>query len=234
MKKYFGIVLIVCVFTGLANAQTKDAQLWSGVGVSKKLTRDITGSLDQHVRLSQNISFPKSIFTEARLSYRINKFFKYTAGYRFINRGQIDGGFAVGNRFSGDLRIRWKKKPIVLTYRNRMQQETRSTESGIKQINYNRNKLGLALDLDKKFVPFVSFEMYYHVNKEEFNKNRYTAGVEFNLKNRNELSIWYRFQQEYNRKNPGMDYIIGIGFSHDLKGTLFKREKKEKKQEDSE
>jgi len=230
MKKHCTIILIITLLAGAANAQTKDAQLWTGIGISKKITKEITGSLEQQMRLDHNISFLKNIFTEVRLSYRFNKTFKYTASYRFINRGQIEGGFAGGNRFTGDLRIRWKKKPVVLTYRNRMQQEIRSTEVGVRQINYNRNKLDFALDLDKKFAPFVSFEIYYHLNKAEFNKNRYTAGVEFNLKNRNELSIWYRLQQEYNQRNPAMDYIIGIGFSHSLKGRMIKKNKKTDKE----
>jgi len=217
--------LMFIFFAGIAAGQTNDAELWSGVSIKKKITKDITGSLEQQVRLDQNISSPKNIFTEARVSYRFNKIFKYSVSYRFINRNQVEDGYVTGNRFTGDLRVRYKMKPLVFTYRNRMQREYRMEELGVRQINYNRNKLALALDLDKKFSPYISFEIYYHLNKEEFNKNRYTVGVDFDLKNRNELSVFYRLQQDYNVNNPVNAYIIGIGFSHSLKGALFKKEK---------
>jgi len=222
MKMYSVLVLLLCLFSGVVRAQTSDAQIWSWVGIKKKITKDLTGALEQQVRLNHNISFPKNIFTEARVAYRFNKTIKYTVSYRFINRGQTEGGFVTGNRFTGDLRLRLKQKPLVISYRNRMQREYRLEEEGIRQINYNRNKIAVSLDLDKKFTPFLSFEMYYHLNKAEFNKNRYTLGVNFNLKNRNELDLFYRLQQEYNVNNPVMAYVIGIGFSHSFKGRLFK------------
>lgn len=224
----FFLMLFSCV--NVANAQYNDAQLWSWLRVEKKIAKKLTGVLEQQVRLSQNISFPKNIFTEAGATYRFNKRIRYTVYYRFMNRGQTDGGSIIGNRFAGDLRLRYKKKPFVFSYRNRIQREYRmdgSTEASAKlayrQINYVRNKLNLAMDLDKKFTPYASFEIYYHLNNSEFNKNRYTLGVNFNLKNRNELDLFYRLQDEYNVNNPVRAFIIGIGFSHTLKGRLIKK-----------
>ena len=117
-------------------------------------------------------------------------------------------------------------KPLIFTYRNRMQREYRMEELGVREINYNRNKIAVAFDLDKKWSPYLAFEMYYYMNLEEFDKNRYTLGVKFDLKDRNELSIYYRIQQEYNVNNPEMEYIVGIGFGHTLKGRLIKKKKK--------
>jgi hypothetical protein len=221
MKK-LNTILIGILFSAVLNAQTNDAQLWSWVSVNKKVAKDLVGTLEQQVRLDHNMSFPKNIFTEMRMGYRLNKHIKYTISYRFMNRGQAEGGFVSGNRFTGDLRLRYKSKPFILFYRNRMQREYRMEEEGIEQINYTRNKLALALDLDKKFSPYASFEIYYHLNKAEFNKNRYTLGVEFDLRNRNELEVFYRIQQDYNVNGRETAYVIGIGFSHSLKGMLFK------------
>ena len=220
MKNLITIVISI-LFSMALNAQTKDAQLWSCVSVNKKVTKDLVGTLEQQVRLDHNMTFPKNIFTEMRMGYRLNKHIKYTISYRFMNRGQAEGGFVTGNRFTGDLRLRYKNKPFILVYRNRMQREYRMEEEGVQQINYTRNKVALALDLDKKFLPYASFEIYYHLNDAEFNKNRYTMGVEFDLRNRNELDVFYRIQQDYNVNDRETGYVIGIGFSHSLKGTFF-------------
>jgi len=213
MKK-LNTILICILFSTVLNAQTNDAQLWSWVSVNKTVAKDLVGTLEQQVRLDHNMTFPKNIFTEMRMGYRFNKHIKYTISYRFMNRGQAEGGFITGNRFTGDLRLRYKNKPFILFYRNRMQREYRVEEEGIEQINYTRNKLALALDLDKNFSPYASFEIYYHLNKAVFNKNRYTLGVE--------LEVFYRIQQDYNVNGRETAYVIGIGFSHSLKGMLFK------------
>ena len=223
MKSINLIICILILFSGTVIGQNKDAQLWSWVGISKKITKQMTGAIEQQLRLDHNVSFPKNIFTEARISYRLNKMFKYTLSYRFMNRGQTEGGFVTGNRVTGDLRVRYKSKPLIFTYRNRVQREYRVEEGGFRQIDYNRNKIALAFDLDKKYSPFIAFELYYHINDKEFNKNRYTVGVDFDLKNRNEFYVFYRLQQEYNVNKRAIDYVLGIGFSHSFKGTLFKK-----------
>ncbi|MBL4656634.1 MAG: DUF2490 domain-containing protein [Flavobacteriales bacterium] len=230
--------ILICVVTFVhSQAQYNDAQLWSAVSLDKRITKKLTGAIEQQVRLSHNISFPKNIFTEVGAGYRFNKMIKYSVYYRFINRGQTEGGFVLGNRIAGDLRVRYKVKPIVISYRNRLQREYRvdaPTEAPVggelvyRQINYIRNKLSLAIDLDKKFTPYLAFETYYHLNEKEFNKNRYTAGVNFNLKNRNELDVFYRVQDEYNVNNPVRGFVFGIGFSHSMKGRLIKKKKKKK------
>lgn len=240
MKRLVLILLFSFTAVCMVNAQYRDAQLWTGIGLSKRITKSITGSLDQQVRLSHNFSFPKSIFTEAGAAYRLNKMIKFAVNYRFVNRGQAEGGFISGNRISGDIRIRYKKKPFVFGYRSRTQREyrrntytdladgTKLRDPGYEQIDYIRNKLDLSLDLDKKYTPYIAFEIYYHMNARQFNKNRYTLGVNLNLKNSNELDLFYRLQTEYNENNAVQAYVIGIGFSHALKGKLIKKKKKKK------
>jgi len=219
------LLLALCIIYGSAKAQISDAQLWSRVSLSKKITKSLTGTVEQEVRIDHNYGFLKNVFTEIRVGYRYNKFVKYTLAYRYINRGQVEGGYISGNRLTGDLRLRYKMKPFIFSYRNRMQREYRMEELGVREINYNRNKIAVAFDLDKKFSPYFSFEVYYHMDQAEFDKNRYTLGVDFNLKNRNELTIYYRLQQEYNVNNPENQYIVGIGFGHTLKGRLIKKKK---------
>ncbi|MBL4754590.1 MAG: DUF2490 domain-containing protein [Flavobacteriales bacterium] len=231
MKRFAAFGILFILWVGVVSAQNNDAQLWTWVSIQKKINKRMEVSLEQQLRLDNNISAIGNVFTEASLSYRFNKYVRYTVNYRYINRGQREGGFISGNRYTGDLRLRYKMKPFIITYRNRMQREFRNELKGVREITFNRNKLEVALDLDKKFSPFFAFEIYYHFNKSEFNKNRYTLGVDFDLKNRNEFSLYYRLQQTYNVKNPGLDYIVGFGLAHRLKGRLLKKKKKAKEKE---
>ena len=182
--------------------------------------------------MNDNISSTKSVFTDLGVSFRFNKNLRVSGNYRFINRKRNTGGYWVSHRFYADLRYIYKAKPIIFVYRNRFYTEAGYEDNGQEREYYERNKLELKFDLDKKFSPFLASELYYFMEKAEFRKLRYTAGVDFDLKNRNELSLFYRIQREMNVINPDYSYIIGVGFSHNLKGRLIK--KRSKDQEGSE
>lgn len=224
--KHFSVLLIFLSWCNFITGQTKDAELWTGIEISKRITKKITVKLEEQVRINDNISSVKSVFADLGVSYRFNKNFKISGNYRFVNRGSNTGVYWVAHRFYADFRYTYKAKPLIFIYRNRFYTENGHGEDGSSRENYERNKLELKFDLDKKFSPFIASELYYFLDKSELRKIRYTAGVDFDLKNRNEFSLFYRIQREINVKTPDYSYIIGVGFSHNLKGRLIKKKAK--------
>ncbi len=225
--KRFGLITIALFWCNLVLGQTNDAELWTGISIRKKITKKIAVNLEQQLRLSDNASSVKSIFTDLGLSFRLSKSLKISGNYRFINRGRSTGNYWISHRFYGDIRYTYKAKPVIFVYRNRFYTEAGYEDNGKEREHYERNKLELKFDLDKKFSPFLASELYYFMEKAEFKKVRYTAGVDFDLKNRNELSLFYRIQREMNVINPDYSYIIGLGFSHNLQGRLIKNRAKD-------
>lgn len=225
--KYFSAISSLLFCCNIISGQTNDAELWTGLSISKKITKKISANLEEQVRINDNISSGKSVFTDLGVSCRFNKSLKISGNYRFINRGRNNGAYWISHRFYADLRYTYKTKPLIFSYRNRFYTEIGQEENGLIRENYERNKLELKFDLDKRFRPFIASELYYFVEKAVFNKVRYTAGIDFNLKNRNELTLFYRIQRKMNETNPDYSYIIGVGFSHNLKGRLIKKRKKD-------
>lgn len=223
----FALVLTLLSFAGFSQIE-KDAISWIGVSISKKVTKDLELSLMEQGRFSNNISHLKHIFTDISLGYKLNKALKFSAACRYSNRQLLEGGFETAYRYNFDIQVRYKKKPFVLSYRNRFQVENVVETNGMERDPYDRNRIKVALDLDKKYSPWIAMDIYYSINKEEFNKRRYTLGVEFNLPNRNELALFYRFVNTFNVSNPSNSYIIGVFFHHNLKGRLIKKKKKKK------
>ena len=209
-QRCFLIILWVTAICSSGNAQTSDAELWTRVGISKKITKKISLHFEEQVRLNDNISSVKNFFSELGVVYRLNKYLRFSGNYRYKSIRRADGTFRTANRFHGDIRFRYKAKPIIVFYRARMQVEHGIRNKGPRTEYYDRNKLTLKLDLDKKFSPYLSSEIYLNVNDGTFDKVRYTIGVDLDLKKRNEISIFYRIQREFNVRNPNYTYVIAL------------------------
>ncbi len=209
-------------------AQVSDAELWTGAGIRKNITKKLSVHFEEQVRMNDNISSIKNYFSQVGAAYRLNKYLKVSGAYRFKNVQRLDGTYRVVNRLHGDVRFRYKAKPIIVLYRARMQVEYGQRNNGPRTDYYDRNKLTLKLDLDKMFSPYISSEVYLDITAKQFDKVRYTIGTDLDLNKRNEVTIFYRIQREFNVNNPKYSYIIGLSYLYKLKGRLIKKKKKKK------
>jgi len=223
-------IICAAAISGSVASQTSDAELWTGAGISKNITKKVSLNFEEQVRINENISSVKNFFSEIGLAFRLNKYLKFSGNYRFKNVQRLDGTYRITNRFHGDIRIRYKAKPIIALYRARIQMETGQRNNGPRTDYYDRNKLTLKLDLDKKFSPYVSSEVYLNITGKQFDKVRYTLGFDLDLNKRNEVSIFYRIQREFNVNNPKYSYIIGLSYFYKLKGRLIKKKASESEQ----
>jgi hypothetical protein len=214
------LVLLFCsISPALFSQPQKDAEVWTGVKINKRITENTLLRIRQEIRINDNVSSMKNGFVDIGVHYGLNKYLKISGNYRYINDGK---GF-FDHRTYTDLRLRYKSKPFTFSFRSRFQHETQIREKGTKQEVLNRNKFQITFDLDKKISPFISSEAYYDYHKSMVKKMRYTFGLDLDLKNRMELALFYRLQREINVANPTYGHILGIGYSYRIKGRLLKK-----------
>ena len=225
-KKQFYFIIWALAICSSGIAQTNDAELWTGAGIRKNITKKLSMHFEEQVRMNDNISSLKNYFSEVGVAYRLNKYLRFSGNYRFKNIQRPDGTYRIINRFHGDVRLRYKAKPIIVLYRTRMQVEYGQRNNGPRTDFYDRNKLTMRLDLDKMFSPYISSEVYLDISGKQFDKVRYTLGMDLDLNKRNEVSIFYRIQREFNVNNPKYSYIIGLSYLYKLKGRLIKKKEK--------
>lgn len=218
-SKVFLVLFFCSISSALFSQSQKDAEVWTGVKINKRITENVLLRIRQEVRINDNASSMKNGFVDVGVHYGLNKYLKITGNYRYINDGK---GF-FDHRAYTDLRLRYKAKPFAFSFRSRFQHETQITEKGTKQEVLNRNKFQITFDLDKKVSPFISSEVYYDYYKSMVKKLRYTVGFDLDLKNRMELALFYRLQREINVANPKYGHILGIGYSYRIKGRLLKK-----------
>jgi hypothetical protein len=212
------------VFSGY----TQMPATWVEIELSKKIVKNLKFEFNPELRLLDDFKMDSYIL-EGGLSYKLHKYLTIASYYRFEEQwdykkksGAYKGDYSY-NRLAIDL------KPGYDFYRFSLQGRIRYTKGLDATDNASELRYRAKLDYNIKgikLLPFVSIELFNNKSVTEaektlisggfkdINKIRYTAGLSYELNKNNEVSLFYRLQD--NRvKNEWAD-ILGLGFSHDF------------------
>ena len=203
-----------------AFAQQDDAGLWSSVTIKHKVTRRMSVSLSEQIRMHQNVSEVEQFFTDAGVDYEFIPAFKVSVNYRLTSKNQLTY-YSTRHRFYVDLSYKQKLKPIAISLRQRVQSQVESihsSENGRIPEWYTRTKLAVKLDLGKKYSPYLATEYYYVIDnlKEEdqvFDKARYEVGIDYDFNKQSSVNLFYLIQKDL-RENKTRDFVSGIGYTY--------------------
>jgi len=217
------IALLINLLSGSAlNAQVKDAGLWTSVNFEAKLVKKVSLTISQELRFNENITELGAAFTDAGLSYKLNKHFEIAANYRFTQRRRNDNYYSFRQRFYGDVKYSRKLKPFDVSFRTRIQDQIsdigRASDGGVPEY-YWRNKLSLKWDTKKAYSPYVSVELFSPLNYPRinaFDAMRTTAGVEYEISKHHKVDIYYMIQKVLNVSKPETDFILGLGYFYKI------------------
>lgn len=205
------IVCALFLATQIAYGQRPaDFELWTGGEVGLKLNKKLGLSLSEQVRFNDTISSIKKTFTELGLKYKVGKNFSFKGNYRLT----IPPNENILHRLALDANYQWKKKdtPLSFSYRLRFQHQFGKTRT------YVRNKVKLGYNLSKLVDPFVAYELFFRFNrKNEFRISRLTAGLDWRVTKKFEITTYYRLQDDIFIKSPQRQHIFGLILSYKLK-----------------
>ena len=203
MSKSSIILLLCCPF--LLLAQEKDFQLWSKVGASYELTKDLEVGFNQGFRLRENASLPDVTFSNVSVKYELHKRWAVALGYRYITDFDLSQNTFSSNRLYTDINYKTKHKRWLIKNRLRYQhQEANLTLRDKATLSYNVRKTPLE--------PFTAIELFYR--DAVFKKWRYTLGASYPLSKSLDLDAYYRIQQALNTNNPKQLYILGLAIDY--------------------
>ena len=151
-----------------------------------KLIED-KGSLTEQLRFRNDVTRINLLLSDIGFDYSVNKKLKVGFHYRFIksNRGNY---YSSRHRISAD--ITWKEKIdfITITLRERIQEQFSdyySIETGNIPVWVLRSKLTVKFDINKKYSPYLSGEIYYlldnAVNAKGITRFRYETGINYDF-----------------------------------------------------
>jgi len=200
-------------------AQIDDIGLRTGITLQKQITRQLEGSLTEELRLYKDVTTINQLLTEVGISYSVSKKIKAGFTYRFINRNQ-ENYYSKRHRFFVDLAYKEKIKSITLTLRERIQSQFSdyySSETGKIPVWILRSKITAKFDLNKKYSPYLAYELYYVLDNpkeiEGISRHRYEAGVNYDFNRVHSINPFLLYQHLVSPPFDQLSYGLSYTYS---------------------
>lgn len=230
------LVLFFVVF-GFSSGQAQewDFITWHKLQAKGELTKKLSLSVEQQLRLNNNSTAVEETFTDLSLNYDLPKGFEVGAGYRLAWSPDKDGYYDNQHRYNIDasysrkiwnlkakLRARFQHRPAPSLFNERLKPE----DSPI----FVRLKLSVVYDKLKNWKPGFDFETFIRTdnpNELGARKFRYSVSVDYDLPKRQALGIFYMLQTDYSGSTQEFVNVVGVNYTYE-----WKRPKKKDKTEE--
>lgn len=218
--RHFLLIAVCGLLVLQSQAQINDVRIWTSATVKHKITRKLSASVNEELRLNHDVTEIDQLFSDAGIEYELFKNFKVALNYRFINKNKFTY-YEKGHRLYSDASYKYKKKRYSVSLRERIEDEYTailSSETGKVPTWNSRTKLTFAYTPKSKYIPYASFEVYYlfsHPKDKNLGYNRYrcTAGVEYDFNKIHSIEVYTLFQKDVIYFDNAIVYGIGYTFN---------------------
>lgn len=229
--KSFLFLFVICFNFGFLFSQSTVFQVWNEIGVSGKLKKDFSYSVDLTTRFGNDGL--GTIFPQLSLKYKLNKYVRVSVDYRLIGKKELNGNFLTSQRVNGNLQFSYGIKRHSFGFRARYQYSF-SKLVGPYESEFDqafRFKPSYAYDINNSiFTPHVSCELFYNPlygeNGKQFTRTRYYVGVEMELDGPHNLELGYYYDQKIQVANPFNRSILNLSYSYVIGQTKKKEPNK--------
>lgn len=199
MNRLLALILIV-LFTTSVKAQNPEFGTWTGVSVSKKLTKDFRVKFSPEFRFGKGFSLDEFL-AETSLEYEPITYFSIKGKYRFETNPRENKETEYFHKYALDLNGKYTLHRFKFQLRTRYTNYSEfDTDYGLLN-PYLRYRIKTKYNIKNcKLSPYVSLEYFYQLADREFNKVRYTLGFDYKLKKNHYLSLAYHYQ-DYLKKD---------------------------------
>ncbi|MCA9581481.1 MAG: DUF2490 domain-containing protein [Myxococcales bacterium] len=200
-----------------ASVKADDTRLWFEGGLRGEPIDDLDLSLDQLLRLENDVSEIGMVGLEPKVELRITKWMELGGGYRLSYEPRGPKKSRVFHRFFGGPEFRLKLRPVTTRLRLRYQEDLRFAKKGTKAEHTARARLGFELDLDEEWAPYVDGEIWVALARggvaAEEDRWRIKVGMQWEL-GQESWDVSYRVQGPF--AGPGLDHILGLDYRLEL------------------
>jgi hypothetical protein len=190
---------------------------------SKGVVKGLDFTVDQELRLKDNLQSINLLYTNIGFDYKLNKYIKISPVYRFIDKHKSDDSYGIRHRLMLDVAFKIKPGKFTLGYRARFQSEWRSwgyaSELGNVPELYLRNLFKVQYKLTDNWSPYVATEIRFQISNPRipyhngFDRTRFMAGTSYDINDHNTAGIYFLYQKEWNVVDPQTLYILGLEYS---------------------
>lgn len=212
------VIFILFVFSSLCFARD-DWQLVNTYDFKHKVSDRLDLTLQLEQKLNRDLGNYYYYHFQPGFVYQLNEFLDFGLSYCYIEEEEErDGGdlWEDENRLVIDPVLKWKAVGFSLD--NRLRFEYRYFDLDKDKWRY-RNRLRIKRKISLggfEFSPFLSEEIFYDFNYDEFNQNRFDLGMEKKINEDIALNLYYRIQSQRRGRDWGETNIIGLNFKINL------------------
>jgi Protein of unknown function (DUF2490) len=207
-----GLLLIIPCFSR-AQINTR----WF-VDISKNITKNI--SLGAQFQVREQDFKPKldRYMGVGSINVALSKRFAVSGNYRYFTSyrpNKLD--YTPSYRYYVDLMYGFKpRKSIELSFRSRyqVQYDTKKSEFTYQE-TYLRNKAQIAFPSKSHFTPYLSADLFYKLDKKEFDIVRIKAGFVYKINKKQALNVGFFGNQKING-NGGVSIVTEVGYKFKL------------------
>ena len=216
MRKLLFILLLFSALFSSGQDDFHDFETWYRFKANTKLD-DFKFYVAPGIRLYENSTQLKTVFSDFSVSYKVHKFFKPKFNYRYALKSKYDIDMFSVHRFNLDLGSDIDFGKFNIDFRDRVQFDVDYRGGDLT----NRTKLKVTYDMGEGIKFYGATEAWFDLGDvEPFSKYRFAFGFDVNIKKRNAVSIFYMRQASVTSKVPFKGNIIGVIYRLKVKSFL--------------
>lgn len=220
MKHKIGL-LIIAFLLAFSGYTQEGPSTWLEAEFSKKIVKNLKVEFNPELRLLGGFEMDSYIL-EGGLSYKVHDFLTIAGYYRYENERNFREKREIyewepSNRFAFDAKTGFEWKRFDTQFRLRYTNGSDFDDATDNKDSFFRYRVKIDYNIKgQKLNPFVSVEAFHDLVLEDFEKMRYTAGLNYPINKKSEIGLFYRLQDylEMNDEDPKESlHIIGLGYS---------------------
>ncbi len=207
--------IFICFLTPLFFYSQEDFGTWTKISFDYKLNKKVSFNSKTELRTKDNSRTRNQFYTQLSTRYKFNKKLSINLAYRLKSLNE-NYGEEIQNRFHSDINYKSKIEDLSIYFRLRTQYNiTYNSDNDW----YERTRLKLKYEFNKKLSCFIYNEFYFLINEIEnngFHKNRFGTGLEYKISKTISAGLKYLRIAAVNVENPKTMNVIGLSFAHKL------------------
>lgn len=227
--RFLKIIVVALIFyttDSYCQKVFKDAGMWNTLSFKHKFNKKFTLLITEEFRLKENYTQVNLTYTELGVEYTYNKNIKTSLVYRNIQKYQYQNPLSYRNRIQWDIGLKKSFGRFGINYRHRLQGEVKdyfTNETGHFKEWFSRHKVGVKYDINDKWNLAISGEYRLQISDPrspeynlDFHRQRYQAGVTYKITNKQDIGVYYLYQNEFGIQNLTDIYILGIEYAFEF------------------
>jgi len=213
------VPLLFLTLAPVSFSQDDDFGIWYGISAEHKLIKNLEIDLSGNIRTFQNASRIDQAFIEAGLTYKFIKNISIGGSYRFTRALDKDDFYHAQHKWFIDLKGILPLGDFSISARVRLQERYKTyflDENDKIPRTHLRYKIKVLYNIPSFPVnPYLSAEIFCPVSsdkKRSIDKNRFMAGVEYNITKKHSIDAEYMFQRDYLPHIADIN-VITIGYN---------------------